>query len=183
MPVSDEDQVRVLPFLHLSPVRAIASAALYVQLRPQALMARPRATDAGRRYLGDLRAQGWVDPTSALADGRVSALPVVGTIEGAAQDGPLSVAVSATGEPVYSGSPRRSQEWTSLAAANGWVLVLLGADPTLDHTGPHAGGSEPLTAEEQTTAALTLRALSARRLLVGARCVPPDPNRQQEDED
>jgi hypothetical protein len=181
MPVSDEDQVRVLPFLHLSPVEEIPSAALYVQLRPQALMARPQATEAGRRYLADLRSNGWVDPTAALADGRVSRLPAAGRIEGAFEDGVLAVRVGATGQPVYRAETRRPEGWSSLAATNGWVLVVLGADPTLDHKGPYAGVGDDLSAEDPATVAATVRALSARRLIVATRCTPPDPSEQEEE--
>lgn len=128
MAIGNQDQVRATALMHASPSGA-ATAILLVQFRPHAIAPAAPARQFALALLEQLRTAGWVDPSPVFAGDQVE-LPAAALVEGATGKGPVTV--TAIGEVIYEGPVHRPPGWAALVRAAGAVMVLAGADRSLD---------------------------------------------------
>lgn len=156
MAIGDQDQVRAAALMHYTGATGAATAIMLVQFRPHAIAPAAHAGSFAAAVLEQLRTAGWADPSPSFAGDPVS-LPAAALVEGATGNGPVTV--TALGEVMYEGPLHRPPGWAALVQAAGAVLVLAGADRSLD---------DAAIAEDLTT-------LAAAGKVVAAYGRPPNP--------
>ena len=115
--------------MHFASPTGVATAILLVQFRPHAIAPTAQAGSFAAALLEQLRTAGWADPSPVFAGDQVS-LPAAALVEGATGSGPVTV--TAIGEVMYEGPLHRPPGWAALVQASRAVLVLAGADRSLD---------------------------------------------------
>lgn len=115
--------------MHYAGPSGTATAILLVQFRPHAIAPAAQAAPFAVSLLRQLRTAGWVDPSPMFVGVAVD-LPANALVEGAAGNGPVTV--TAIGEVIYEGPVQRPLGWAGLVKAAGAVMVLVGADRSLD---------------------------------------------------
>ena len=116
---------------HAGPTGTV-TAILLVQFRPHAIAAAVHAQPFAVALLEQLRAAGWAAPSPMFSGGMVD-LPTIVLVEGATGTG--LVTLTAAGEVLYEGPVHRPSGWAELIKATGVVMVLAGADRSLDIAG------------------------------------------------
>jgi hypothetical protein len=132
MATGDQDPVRATALMHYAGIKGAATAILLVQIRPHAVAPAAQAEPFAVALLEQLRGAGWAAPTPMFSGEPVD-LPAVVLVEGATATG--SVTITAAGEVLYEGPVHRPPGWAPLIEATGVVMVLVGADRSLDDAG------------------------------------------------
>ena len=156
MAIGVHDQVRAAALVHYAYPSGTATAILLVQFRPHAIAPAAQARSIAGALIEQLRTAGWVDPSPIFAGDPVDP-PAAALVEGATGEG--SVTVTAIGEVIYEGPVHRPPGWAAHVRAAGAVLVLAGADRSLD----------------DAAVSNDLAALAATGKVVAARGRPPNP--------